>query len=186
MDERWLTFYMRGKITEKRGDDILDALELYITAVESLKDQGYYIPKRIQYNTPPDAALEMLEIYYRINASILKLEINDKMDSMSLEEVAKVREILEKLKNLDIFTRAKAKSKAKSNDSQSKANNKSNENKTTAESAPSATTTTTKTNEDKAKSNEDRTRTRPDESKANSGEAEEPKSNEGNLSLIHI
>lgn len=137
---------MRGKIAEKRGDDILDALKLYLTALGSLKDQGYYIPKRIQYNTPPDAALEMLEIYYRINASILKLEINDKLDTMSKEDVSSLAEVLEKVKTMDIFTRGKTKFKQKLHDTP-----KSNKN----DDATNATTKSEDQSEARANNSED-------------------------------
>ena len=33
------------------------------------------MPRKINFNSPPELTLELLEVYYRIHATILKLEL---------------------------------------------------------------------------------------------------------------
>ena len=76
-DERWLIYMMKGKILEKQKKPIVESLECYLKAVDNLIAQGATVPKKINFNSPPDWALELLEVYYRMHASVLKLELKD-------------------------------------------------------------------------------------------------------------
>ena len=56
---------MTGKIKEKQKKPIADSLELYAKAMENLLSQGATVPKKINFNSPPDWTLELMEVYYR-------------------------------------------------------------------------------------------------------------------------
>ncbi|KAM4808088.1 calcineurin-binding protein cabin-1 [Rhinophrynus dorsalis] len=72
-EEEWLIHYMLGKISEKQKL----APELYL---QHYKQAGHYLheeaaryPKKIHYHNPPELAMEALEVYFRLHASVLKL-----------------------------------------------------------------------------------------------------------------
>ncbi|KAG8455870.1 hypothetical protein GDO86_001891 [Hymenochirus boettgeri] len=76
-EEEWLIHYMLGKISEKQKV----APELYL---QHYKQAGHYLheeaaryPKKIHYHNPPDLAMEALEVYFRLHASVLKLLENN-------------------------------------------------------------------------------------------------------------
>ena len=69
-DEKWLHFYMLGKIHEK--NDTLKALEYYYMADAQLFIENATYPKRISYHNPPELAYEAMEIHYRTHAAALK------------------------------------------------------------------------------------------------------------------
>jgi calcineurin-binding protein cabin-1 len=83
-DERWLIYMMKGKILEKQKKEPQESLSLYIKAVDNLLSQGAIVPKRINFNSPPDLALELLEVYYCIHASTLKLEFTTEDSPLDL------------------------------------------------------------------------------------------------------
>ena len=64
-DERWLSYLMTGKIKEKQKQQLTDSLELYAKAMENLVSLGATVPKKINFNSPPDWTLELMEVYYR-------------------------------------------------------------------------------------------------------------------------
>lgn len=69
-EEQWLPWYLLGKISEK--NHIIRALEFYELADVNLYTGNANYPKRIAYHTPPNLAIEALEVHYRIHASVLK------------------------------------------------------------------------------------------------------------------
>jgi calcineurin-binding protein cabin-1 len=72
VDERWLLLFMMGKIKEKQGVELSTCLESYLQSIVYIKNNDVVLPRRINYNTPPDFTIEALEVYYRIHASELK------------------------------------------------------------------------------------------------------------------
>ena len=64
-DERWLSYLMTGKIKEKLKEPLIDSLELYAKAIENLVSQGATVPKKINFNSPPDWTIELMEVYFR-------------------------------------------------------------------------------------------------------------------------
>lgn len=77
-DELWLSFYMLGKVSEKKGGNLLATLEYYEWAELCLYlDEATY-PKKINYYNPPYLAVEALEVHYRIHATTLKFLLNNR------------------------------------------------------------------------------------------------------------
>lgn len=89
---------MKGKIYEKEKKPFLQSLDFYQKAMENLISQGATLPKKINFNSPPEMALELLEVYYRFHASILKMELKDEDFPPSLEML---KTISEKVKDID-------------------------------------------------------------------------------------
>ncbi|KAF6029656.1 cabin1 [Bugula neritina] len=72
-EEEWLQHYMLGKICEKSKGDPEVYLDHYTKAASCLHKEGAQYPSKISYMyNPPYLAVEALEIYYRIHATILK------------------------------------------------------------------------------------------------------------------
>lgn len=71
-EELWLYYYMLGKVAEKRNKPPSVYLDYYMKAVKSLQDIDATYPLKINYNTPTHFCIEVLELHYRIHASILK------------------------------------------------------------------------------------------------------------------
>nr|XP_021191006.2 calcineurin-binding protein cabin-1 [Helicoverpa armigera] len=71
-EETWLHFYMLGKVGEKRNKPPSVYLDYYMKAVKSLQESDATYPLKINYTTPPHLSIEVLEMHYRIHASILK------------------------------------------------------------------------------------------------------------------
>lgn len=71
-DEMWLHYYMMGKIAEKQNKSPSVYLDYYMKAVKSLEEADAVYPLKINYNTPQHLSFEVLELHYRIHASILK------------------------------------------------------------------------------------------------------------------
>lgn len=76
-DERWLIHFMRGKIYEKKKEPLEKYLNEYVGSLETLVADGVTLPKKISFNSPPDFALELLEVKImsekKINFSLLFL-----------------------------------------------------------------------------------------------------------------
>nr|XP_023024842.1 calcineurin-binding protein cabin-1-like isoform X2 [Leptinotarsa decemlineata] len=80
-DERWLQYYILGKIAEKKQKEPAEYLQLYMTASTLLDENKAEYPDKIYYNNPQHLAVEALELHYRINASVLKyLELHEGKD----------------------------------------------------------------------------------------------------------
>ncbi|XP_029475097.1 calcineurin-binding protein cabin-1 isoform X2 [Rhinatrema bivittatum] len=78
-EEEWLIHYMLGKIAEKQKQAPALYLQHYSQAGYYLHQEAARYPKKIHYHNPPELAMEALEVYFRLHASILKLV--GKMDS---------------------------------------------------------------------------------------------------------
>ncbi|XP_045504042.1 calcineurin-binding protein cabin-1-like [Colias croceus] len=71
-DEYWLFYYMLGKVAEKRNKPPSVYLDYYMKGVKSLQETGATYPSKISYSSSTNFCLEVLELHYRIHASILK------------------------------------------------------------------------------------------------------------------
>ncbi|KAL1517234.1 hypothetical protein ABEB36_001024 [Hypothenemus hampei] len=77
-DERWLQYYILGKIAEKKRKEPTEYLQHYIRASNLLNENNATYPEKISYNNPQHLSVEALELHYRIHASILKyLELHE-------------------------------------------------------------------------------------------------------------
>uniref|UniRef100_A0A8C2Y9N5 Calcineurin-binding protein cabin-1 n=1 Tax=Coturnix japonica TaxID=93934 RepID=A0A8C2Y9N5_COTJA len=72
-EEEWLIHYMLGKIAEKQKQPPVVYLLHYKQAGHYLHEEAARYPKKIHYHNPPELAMEALEVYFRLHASILKL-----------------------------------------------------------------------------------------------------------------
>uniref|UniRef100_A0A8C7D8W4 Calcineurin-binding protein cabin-1 n=1 Tax=Oncorhynchus kisutch TaxID=8019 RepID=A0A8C7D8W4_ONCKI len=72
-EEEWLIHYMLGKIAEKRKQPPREYVQLYKQAAHYLHEEAARYPRKIHYHNPPDLAMEALELYFRLSATILKL-----------------------------------------------------------------------------------------------------------------
>ena len=104
VDEMWLLHFMKGKIKEKRGQPLVEALKEYMRALEKLLAEGATVPKKINFNNPPDYALELLEVYYRIHASIVKTELRVKTrPDHSVGTLNQFLEVLGQVESIGVF-----------------------------------------------------------------------------------
>ncbi|GCC34948.1 hypothetical protein chiPu_0013425 [Chiloscyllium punctatum] len=78
-EEEWLIHYMLGKIAEKQKQPPKEYLEHYKQAAHNLHEDAAHYPRKIHYHNPPDLAMEALEVYFRLHASILKLLEKDEV-----------------------------------------------------------------------------------------------------------
>ncbi|XP_053783743.1 calcineurin-binding protein cabin-1 isoform X4 [Desmodus rotundus] len=72
-EEEWLIHYMLGKVAEKQQQPPTVYLLHYRQAGHHLHEEAARYPKKIHYHNPPELAMEALEVYFRLHASILKL-----------------------------------------------------------------------------------------------------------------
>ncbi|XP_052020449.1 calcineurin-binding protein cabin-1 isoform X4 [Apodemus sylvaticus] len=72
-EEEWLIHYMLGKVAEKQQQPPTVYLRHYRQAGHYLHEEAARYPKKIHYHNPPELAMEALEVYFRLHASILKL-----------------------------------------------------------------------------------------------------------------
>ncbi|XP_057289691.1 calcineurin-binding protein cabin-1-like [Hydractinia symbiolongicarpus] len=85
--ERWLHYYMLGKIAEKLQKPASSYLDYYQKSLEELYQSGAHYLKRISYHGPPEYSIEAVELFYRIHASILKiLKYSETIDYDLLEK----------------------------------------------------------------------------------------------------
>ncbi|KAM6954444.1 calcineurin-binding protein cabin-1 [Aplochiton taeniatus] len=71
-EEEWLIHYMLGKIAEKHRKPPREYVQLYKQAAHYLHEEAARYPRKIHYHNPPDLAMEALELYFRLSATILK------------------------------------------------------------------------------------------------------------------
>lgn len=71
-DEKWLYHYMLGKVSEKRKEAPNLIIEHYLKSAQYLYDNNATYPFKISSVNPQNLALEALEIFYRITATIIK------------------------------------------------------------------------------------------------------------------
>ncbi|XP_017772871.1 PREDICTED: calcineurin-binding protein cabin-1-like [Nicrophorus vespilloides] len=109
-DERWLYHYMIAKISEKKQEHPSVYLHHYNAAAELLHENKCAYPEKINYSSPQRMSVEALEVYYRMNASILKyLELHDgKLITMEVGKLFKKcleNTMLQKIKTLAAQTK---------------------------------------------------------------------------------
>ncbi|XP_056102870.1 calcineurin-binding protein cabin-1 isoform X1 [Rhinichthys klamathensis goyatoka] len=95
-EEEWLIHYMLGKIAEKRKMPPKDYLQLYKKSAHYLHEEAARYPRKIHYHNPPDLAMEALELFFRLSATILKLLENE-------EEGGEVSEQQMKFMDYEVF-----------------------------------------------------------------------------------
>lgn len=71
-DEKWLYHYMLGKVAEKRKELPHIVIEHYLKSATALYENNATYPFKINSVNPQNLALEALEIFYRITATIVK------------------------------------------------------------------------------------------------------------------
>lgn len=71
-DEKWLYHYMLGKVSEKRKEAPNVVIEHYLKSADYLYENNATYPFKISSVNPQNLALEALEIFYRITATIIK------------------------------------------------------------------------------------------------------------------
>ncbi|CAH1130403.1 unnamed protein product [Ceutorhynchus assimilis] len=71
-DERWLQYYILGKIAEKKRKEPAEYLHYYMLANTLLNENTATYPDKINYNNPQHLSVEALELHYRVHASVLK------------------------------------------------------------------------------------------------------------------
>lgn len=71
-DEKWLYHYMLGKVAEKRKQMPNIVIEHYLRSADALYENNATYPFKISSVNPQNLALEALEIFYRITATIIK------------------------------------------------------------------------------------------------------------------
>lgn len=77
-DDKWLNQYMLGKISEKRKENPKVYLNHYLRASNYLYENNATYPIKINHSNPTNLSIEALEVFYRINAGIIKyLEQHD-------------------------------------------------------------------------------------------------------------
>ncbi|XP_073675244.1 calcineurin-binding protein cabin-1 [Garra rufa] len=91
-EEEWLIHYMLGKIAEKRKMPPKDYLQLYKKSAHYLHEEAARYPRKIHYHNPPDLAMEALELFFRLSATILKLLENEEDDCEQSEQQMKLLE----------------------------------------------------------------------------------------------
>ncbi|XP_046971827.1 calcineurin-binding protein cabin-1-like [Vanessa cardui] len=71
-EDNWLLYYMLGKVAEKQNKPPFVYLKFYLKGIRSLQEVGATYPTKINYNTPTHLSIKVLELHYRMHASILK------------------------------------------------------------------------------------------------------------------
>ncbi|KAI9578800.1 hypothetical protein GQX74_009374 [Glossina fuscipes] len=77
-DEKWLCQYMLGKISEKRKEEPKVYLNHYLMAANYLYENNATYPIKLNHSNPTTLSVEALEVFYRINASIIKFLEHEK------------------------------------------------------------------------------------------------------------
>ena len=99
-DERWISYLMAGKIKEKQKRPLIESLELYLKAFDNLVTSGAKVPKKINFNSPPESTIELLEIYYRLHASILKQEIKGENFPPKDEILVQIQDLMKRFHDI--------------------------------------------------------------------------------------
>nr|XP_032522734.1 calcineurin-binding protein cabin-1-like [Danaus plexippus plexippus] len=71
-EDSWPLFYMLGKVAEKRNKPPSVYLDFYMQGIKKLHDAKASYPSKINYKSPPNLSIKVLELHYRMHASILK------------------------------------------------------------------------------------------------------------------
>lgn len=96
-DEKWLCQYMLGKISEKRKEEPKVYLNHYLMAANYLYESSATYPIKINHNNPTTLSVEALEVFYRINAAMIKYLQNEKDITRATGDL--FRKILKNLSN---------------------------------------------------------------------------------------
>ncbi|XP_012554016.2 calcineurin-binding protein cabin-1 isoform X1 [Hydra vulgaris] len=72
-NEQWLHYYMLGKASEKLKLSPDQYLEFYQKSLRELYKNGGQFQKKISYHGAPQYSIEVVELFFRIHASILKV-----------------------------------------------------------------------------------------------------------------
>uniref|UniRef100_T1PHJ2 TPR repeat protein n=1 Tax=Musca domestica TaxID=7370 RepID=T1PHJ2_MUSDO len=96
-DEKWLCQYMLGKISEKRNEDPSVYINNYLSAANYLYESNATYPIKVNHSNPTSLSVEALEVFYRINASIIKYIAREKVISRNHGDLFK--KVLKKLAN---------------------------------------------------------------------------------------
>lgn len=89
-EEKWLHYYMLGKIAEK--SDLYQALDYYFQADAQLFLEGAKYPRKISYYNPPELASEAMEVHYRLHNCILKFLLT--CNSITQDQMNKLKSYL--------------------------------------------------------------------------------------------
>lgn len=98
-EDLWLFYYMLGKIAEKRNKPPSEYLNYYLQGVKSLQEADAIYPLKINYNSPAHSCIEVLELHYRIHASILKYIEQHENKTISVSVGKYFSSCIEKWKN---------------------------------------------------------------------------------------
>lgn len=80
-DEKWLYYFMLGKISEKKKEPPINYLNHYLKSAKYLYEDNATYPIKINHNNPTHLAIESLEVFYRITVCIMKyLEQHSKIN----------------------------------------------------------------------------------------------------------
>lgn len=109
-DEMWLYAYMLGKISEKKREEPHLYLNHYSNSSKFLYESGATYPLKINHGNPSTLSIEALEVFYRINAAIIKyLEQHPKVERATFKTFNNMLKHL--AESPFAFNRAKIKSK---------------------------------------------------------------------------
>lgn len=90
-EEKWYYYFMLGKIAEKKKDPPNVFLKHYLTSAKYLYEDNATYPIKINHTNPTHLAIEALEVFYRISASILKyLEQHTKINKSTAKYFMRV------------------------------------------------------------------------------------------------
>lgn len=90
-EERWLCWFMLGKIAEKKKDPPINFLNHYLKSAKYLYEDNATYPIKINHNNPTHLSIESLEVFYRITACIMKyLEQHNKINKPTAKLFLKV------------------------------------------------------------------------------------------------
>lgn len=90
-EERWLCWFMLGKIAEKKKDPPVNFLNHYLKSGKYLYEDNATYPIKINHNNPTHLSIESLEVFYRITACIMKyLEQHSKINKPTAKLFIKV------------------------------------------------------------------------------------------------
>lgn len=80
-DEKWLCYFMLGKISEKKKEQPINYLNHYLKSAKYLYEDNATYPIKINHNNPTHLSIESLEVFYRITVCIMKyLEQHNKIN----------------------------------------------------------------------------------------------------------
>ncbi|XP_012945671.1 uncharacterized protein LOC101852743 [Aplysia californica] len=146
-EDDWLTHYMLGKMAEKRRDRPYVYLECYRQAAICLHQEEAVYPRKILFASyPPHLALESVEVFYRVHASVSKLLLSEGAagEALTAEEMTVLERYVEGALS-GHFARGEEKRRQVCKEDRESSTTTSTKPPTTASSTSGITTTTTST-----------------------------------------